>query len=103
MAFYIGKYLSENRKDSSLPTSRRIFYVKSEKVYFDELSNGNLDMPSQVKVILIVFRESRGCDNSPNQTAALRTMIFVYVDATITSIIVTGSIVGFIVTETICY
>ena len=65
------------------------------------MSRGNFNEPGQVQVVVIIFRESRWCDDSTWNTVTVSANIFIDIHTTVSSIIIAVSIVGLIITDAI--
>ena len=92
---------SKVTKNWSLPAARVVFYIKRYKIDFYCLSHLHLNQPSQVKVIIIMSRKPRWCDDTTSKTIAVRTGVCVDIHTTIPTIIITFSNIFSIITDTI--
>ena len=72
-----------------------------KKTYVNQLTNLYLNPPSQVKVVIIISRKPRWCDETTCKAIAAKTGVCVDIHTTVTTIIVTVCIIGLIVTEPI--
>ena len=64
-------------------------------------SRGNFNEPGQVQVVVIIFRDSRWCDDTTWNTVTVGANIFVDIHTTVSAIIIAVSIVGLVITDAI--
>ena len=90
---------SKKLKKNSLAT--RSLHFKEKEAEFNKLTEWSLNEPSQIIPYAIISRKSRWYDYTTSKAAAFRTVIFVDIHTTISTIKVAVGIISFVITKAI--